>query len=40
MTRTTGFRHPELVKNADENGPTGSRTFAEVIAARHRPESG
>ncbi|GGW62363.1 hypothetical protein GCM10010320_49240 [Streptomyces caelestis] len=34
------FGYRELVKNADENGPTATRAFAEVIAAHPRVESG
>jgi hypothetical protein len=40
MTQRPGFRTRELVKNADENGPTGPRAFAEVIVVHPRPEPG
>jgi hypothetical protein len=40
MKHRTGFGCRELVKNADKNTPTGSRTFTEVIAVHPSLESG
>jgi hypothetical protein len=40
MTHRTDFGAQELVKNADENGPTGSRAFAEVTAVHPHLKSG
>src|SRR3712207_4204461 len=40
MTCTTAFGSGELVKNADENGPTAARACSEVTAVHPRVKSG